>query len=206
MALGVEKKWVGAFQNIYSEPPSWYQGGFQGGVFYPMMFVNSLDNMTARAGSVMASAPRSSGSSGFGGGGSSGGGFGGGGGGGFYRIIPPPHGSANTLTSFSTRGAGVPPSDFSTDFPLKLLLPLATAWAKAPPPAAQSSAPGPCGIRFSLRRPEKAHAPAPAEKRLRSFPHRLRPAIPVTILISSVEMAATLTGHHPRAIQRIAAR
>ncbi len=83
MALGVEKKWVGAFQNIYSQPPSWYQGGFQGDVFYPIMFVNSLDNMTARAGSVMSSAPRSSGGSGFGGGGSSGGGFGGGGGGGF---------------------------------------------------------------------------------------------------------------------------
>jgi hypothetical protein len=83
MALGVEKKWVGAFQNIYSQPPSWYQGGLHGGVFYPVMFVNSLDNMTARASSVMASAPRSSGGSGFGGGGSSGGGFGGGGGGGF---------------------------------------------------------------------------------------------------------------------------
>jgi len=63
---------VGAFQNIYSQPPSWYQGGFHGGVFYPILFVNSLDNMTARAGSVMASAPRSSGGSGFGGGGSSG--------------------------------------------------------------------------------------------------------------------------------------
>jgi len=83
MALGVEKKWVGAFQNIYSQPPSWYQGGYHGGVFYPVMFISSLDNMTARAGSVMASAPRSSGGSGFGGGGSSGGGFGGGGGGGF---------------------------------------------------------------------------------------------------------------------------
>jgi uncharacterized membrane protein YgcG len=83
MALGVEKKWVGAFQHIYSEPPSWYQGGMHGGVFYPVMFVNSLNNMTARASSVMASAPRSSGGSGFGGGGSSGGGFGGGGGGGF---------------------------------------------------------------------------------------------------------------------------
>jgi len=83
MALGVEKKWVGAFQNIYSQPPSWYQGGYHGGVFYPILFVNSLDNMTARAGSVMSSAPRSSGGSGFGGGGSSGGGFGGGGGGGF---------------------------------------------------------------------------------------------------------------------------
>jgi uncharacterized membrane protein len=83
MALGVEKKWVGAFQNIYSQPPSWYQGGNYSGGFYPLMFVNSLDNMTMRASSVMASAPRSSGGSGFGGGGSSGGGFGGGGGGGF---------------------------------------------------------------------------------------------------------------------------
>jgi uncharacterized membrane protein len=83
MALGVEKKWVGAFKNIYSQPPSWYQGGSFGSGFCPLMFVNSLDNMTARASSVMASAPRSSGGSGFGGGGSSGGGFGGGGGGGF---------------------------------------------------------------------------------------------------------------------------
>ena len=57
MALGVEKKWVGAFQNIYSQPPSWYQGGYYNGGFYPIMFISSLDNMTARAGSVMASAP-----------------------------------------------------------------------------------------------------------------------------------------------------
>jgi hypothetical protein len=83
MALGVEKKWVGAFQNIYSQPPSWYQGNYSSGGFYPIMFVNSLDNMTSSASSIMASAPRSSGGSGFGGGGSSGGGFGGGGGGGF---------------------------------------------------------------------------------------------------------------------------
>ena len=83
MALGVEKKWVAAFKDIYSQPPSWYQGGYYNGGFYPIMFVNSLDNMTARASSVMASAPRSSGGSGFGGGGSSGGGFGCGGGGGF---------------------------------------------------------------------------------------------------------------------------
>lgn len=83
MALGVEKKWVGAFQNIYTQPPSWYQGGYYNGGFYPAMFIGSLDNMTARASSVMSSAPRSSGGSGFGGGGSSGGGFGGGGGGGF---------------------------------------------------------------------------------------------------------------------------
>jgi uncharacterized membrane protein len=83
MALGVEKKWVGAFQNIYTQPPSWYQGGYYDGGFHPLVFVISLDNMTARASSVMSSAPRSSGGSGFGGGGSSGGGFGGGGGGGF---------------------------------------------------------------------------------------------------------------------------
>jgi uncharacterized membrane protein YgcG len=83
MALGVEKKWVGAFQNIYSQPPSWYQGGYYDGGFHPLMFVASPDMMTSRANSVLASAPRSSGGSGFGGGGSSGGGFGGGGGGGF---------------------------------------------------------------------------------------------------------------------------
>jgi len=83
MALGVEKKWVGAFQGIATQPPSWYQGPM-GTNFYAMGFVNSLNNMSARAGQVMSSAPRSSSSgSGFGGGGGSGGGFGGGGGGGF---------------------------------------------------------------------------------------------------------------------------
>jgi len=83
MALGVEKKWVGAFQNIYTQPPSWYQGGYYGNTFYPLGFVNNLNAMTTHVGQVMTSAPRSSGSSGFGGGGMSGGGFGGGGGGGF---------------------------------------------------------------------------------------------------------------------------
>ena len=83
MALGVEKKWVGAFQNIYSQPPSWYQG-YYGAGFQPYFLVNNLNMMSMQAGSVMASSPRSSsGGSGFGGGGGSGGGFGGGGGGGF---------------------------------------------------------------------------------------------------------------------------
>ncbi len=82
MALGVEKKWVGAFQNIYRQPPEWYRGSY-GPNFYAMGFVHDLDQMSARASSVMASAPRSSGGSGFSGGGGSGGGFGGGGGGGF---------------------------------------------------------------------------------------------------------------------------
>jgi len=81
MALGVEKKWVRAFQGIFNQPPSWYVG--TGPSFNPTGFVYSLDQMSTRAGQVMSSAPRSSGGSGFGGGGSSGGGFGGGGGGGF---------------------------------------------------------------------------------------------------------------------------
>jgi uncharacterized membrane protein YgcG len=88
MALGVERNWSKAFQNIYTQPPSWYQGGGYGPNFYPYMFVNNLNTLSTQAGSVMTSAPRSSGGSGFGdsgggGGGFSGGGFGGGGGGGF---------------------------------------------------------------------------------------------------------------------------
>jgi uncharacterized membrane protein YgcG len=83
MALGVEKKWVGAFKGIFTQPPAWYQGP-PGMMFQPIGFVSSLEVMSARAGQVMTSAPRSSsGVSGFGGGGGSGGGFGGGGGGGF---------------------------------------------------------------------------------------------------------------------------
>ena len=85
MALGVEKNWSKAFQGIYTQPPSWYQGGY-GPQFQPIFFVNSLNSMSTQAGSVLTSAPRSSGGSGFGGGGGggfSGGGFGGGGGGGF---------------------------------------------------------------------------------------------------------------------------
>jgi len=83
MALGVENKWVSAFDGVCKEPPSWYRSP-AGGAFRPMLFANSLSQMSARAGQVLASAPRgSSGRSGFGGGGRSGGGFGGGGGGGF---------------------------------------------------------------------------------------------------------------------------
>jgi uncharacterized membrane protein len=82
MALGVEDNWAKAFEGIYKEPPSWYTG--PGGVhtFRPSTFANNLGVMSTQAASVMASAPRSSGGSGFSGG-SSGGGFGGGGGGGF---------------------------------------------------------------------------------------------------------------------------
>src|SRR6266436_468316 len=87
MALGVEKNWSKAFQNIYTQPPQWYQGTGFGPQFYTYGFVNNLNAMSSQAGTVFASAPRSSGGSGFdsggadgGGGGSSGGGFGGGGG------------------------------------------------------------------------------------------------------------------------------
>lgn len=81
MALGVEKKWARAFDDIYKEPPRWYVGPHHG-VFRPSIFVNDLNSMCQRAGTTMASSPRSSGGSGFSGG-SSGGGFGGGGGGAF---------------------------------------------------------------------------------------------------------------------------
>ncbi len=81
MALGVEKNWSKAFQNIYTQPPEWYQGGSYGPGFYPYLFVNNLNAMSLQAGSVLSSAPRSSEGSGFSGdGGFSGGGFGGGGG------------------------------------------------------------------------------------------------------------------------------
>jgi uncharacterized membrane protein len=82
MALKVEKKWVQAFSGIALQPPQWYQG-YYGNGFTAFYLVNDLNMMSMQAGSVMASAPRSSGGSGFGGGGGSGGGFGGGGGGGF---------------------------------------------------------------------------------------------------------------------------
>jgi hypothetical protein len=85
MALGVERQWAKAFDDIYKEPPEWYRGQDHGS-FQPSRFTTSLGEMSTRTGSVMTSQPRSSGSSGFssgGGGGFSGGGGGGGGTGGF---------------------------------------------------------------------------------------------------------------------------
>ena len=82
MALGVEDSWAKAFEDIYTQPPSWYTGPSGVHTFRPSTLTNNLGVMSTQAASVMASAPRSSGGSGFGGG-SSGGGFGGGGGGGF---------------------------------------------------------------------------------------------------------------------------
>lgn len=86
MALGVEQNWVRAFEGIYTQPPTWYQGSNLTD-FRPRRLVGNLSQMSTTASTVMVSKPRSSGGSGFSRGGSSGGrsggGFGGGGGSGF---------------------------------------------------------------------------------------------------------------------------
>ncbi|SPP64702.1 DUF2207 domain-containing protein [Nitrospira lenta] len=89
MALGVEKNWTNAFDGIYMQPPTWYQGA-NFAEFRPRNLTGNLSQLSAAAGTAMTSAPRSSGGSGFSSsgssgssGGSSGGGFGGGGGSGF---------------------------------------------------------------------------------------------------------------------------
>jgi len=82
MAFGVEKKWARAFQDIYTQAPAWYTG--PGVTHFSVGRLSSgLADFSNRAGTTLASSPRSSSGSGFGGGGSSGGGGGGGGGGGF---------------------------------------------------------------------------------------------------------------------------
>jgi len=88
IALGVEKRWAGAFATIVKEPPRWYVGTGVGGDFDSMSFTHDLGRMSRATAAAMVSAPRSSDGSAFGGSGSdgggfSGGGFGGGGGEGF---------------------------------------------------------------------------------------------------------------------------
>jgi uncharacterized membrane protein len=91
MALGVEHQWAKAFAGIITQPPSWYAGPYQPGIWNPMFFTNDMHAMATTAHQAFVSAPRASSSgSGFssgggfgGGGGFSGGGFGGGGGGAF---------------------------------------------------------------------------------------------------------------------------
>ena len=82
MALGVESHWAKQFEGIAIQPPQWYTGYGPTPGFNTLLFTNNLSRMSTAASHTMASAPRSSGGSGFSGG-SSGGGFGGGGGGGF---------------------------------------------------------------------------------------------------------------------------
>jgi Predicted membrane protein (DUF2207) C-terminal domain/Predicted membrane protein (DUF2207) N-terminal domain len=79
LVLGAADAWAGAFDGLYTSPPSWYVGR-SGGAFHPRSFVDDLGQSLGTIGSAMSSAPRGgSGSSGLGGGGFSGGGMGGGG-------------------------------------------------------------------------------------------------------------------------------
>lgn len=81
MALGVEKEWAKQFADLYSQPPSWYEGGNISG-FNSVILVSMMSDFRSSASSTMTSKPSSAahGGSGFSGG-FSGGGFGGGGGG-----------------------------------------------------------------------------------------------------------------------------
>jgi len=77
MVLGVTKEWAREFEDIYTEPPSWYTG-YPGAAFNAVIFTESLSGFS----SSVATASHSS-SGGSGGGGFAGGGGGGGGGGGW---------------------------------------------------------------------------------------------------------------------------
>lgn len=85
--FGLEKKWAKQFEDIYKEPPSWYEGDMS--TFNSYLLVNSISNINRNVQSKsvdpttsrgFSSSHGGSGGSGFSGG-SSGGGFGGGGGG-----------------------------------------------------------------------------------------------------------------------------
>jgi uncharacterized membrane protein YgcG len=79
LVLGAADAWAGAFDGLYTQPPSWYVAR-PGGAFHPRGFVDDVGQSLGTIGAAMASTPRGgSGRSGFGGGGFSGGGFGGGG-------------------------------------------------------------------------------------------------------------------------------
>lgn len=82
IVLGCADAWADAFDDIYTEPPSWYGSPRYQRGFTPRLFVGHMGQGLGTIGKAMTSAPRSAGSgrSGFGGGGFSGGGFGGGGG------------------------------------------------------------------------------------------------------------------------------
>jgi len=76
--FGLVDKWAKAFEGIYQNPPSWYEGDF-GPQFTTFIFINSIDRSLSRLNSAFLSRP-GEGVSGFGGGFSGGGGGGGGGG------------------------------------------------------------------------------------------------------------------------------
>lgn len=80
VALGVEQSWAKQFDNIYSQPPTWYSGNMA--AFNTVYFTNSLASGIGSLNTSFSASSASS-SSGSGGGGFSGGGGGGGGGGGW---------------------------------------------------------------------------------------------------------------------------
>ncbi|MCH8274381.1 MAG: DUF2207 domain-containing protein [Armatimonadetes bacterium] len=86
VAFGLTQDWTEAFEDVLTEPPSWYRGP-AGAPFHGHSFALDLWTMTESFAAAAGTPPRSSGASGggsgFGGGGFSGGGFGGGGGGGW---------------------------------------------------------------------------------------------------------------------------
>jgi uncharacterized membrane protein YgcG len=79
MLFGLEKDWAKQFNDIYTTPPGWYQGG-NWTAFNAGYLAGSLSNFSGVAATSFA-APSSSSGSGFSGGGAGGGGGGGGGGG-----------------------------------------------------------------------------------------------------------------------------
>lgn len=81
MIFKIEKEWAKKFEQIYKNPPSWYQSRtpFSANTFVAMSVINSVNTFSHAATTSFVSQPGSSGSSGFGGGGFSGGGGGGGG-------------------------------------------------------------------------------------------------------------------------------
>lgn len=78
--FGLEKDWAKQFNNLYTQPPTWYDGNIN--TFNAVYLASALGSMNSATNSAF-TAPSSSSSSGFGGGGFSGGGGGGGGGGGW---------------------------------------------------------------------------------------------------------------------------
>jgi len=80
--FGLVNKWAKAFEGIYNNPPSWYEGDF-GPRFTTLIFINSIDRSLSHVNSAFLSRPGGGvrGVSGFGVGGFAGGGGGGGGGG-----------------------------------------------------------------------------------------------------------------------------
>jgi uncharacterized membrane protein YgcG len=81
IAMNVEKTWSKSFEDLYTEPPEWYQGKWS--TFSTATLMSGVNNTVKSSGQSF-QPPSSSGSSGYsGGGGFSGGGGGGGGGGGW---------------------------------------------------------------------------------------------------------------------------